>query len=249
MDLGKLGKFIAKMRKTKDLTQEKLAEMLSVHSKTISKWERGISAPDISLLIPLSEIFGISVNELLNYKVKDVSSTGTLGAIKYYTNSSKIRYIKWFLCVLIVLCIIFSSVLYAIKYNQLNLYKINTINDNYAIQGYVAYNHDKKIIFIDKIDFIDKYVGTDKETYIKNINFELYAGNKIIYTTGYNNFVKDESKSISEVLGNINFYVDANKENDITYKDMKKLVLNIEYTTSKDEHINFDIKLDLLESN
>ena len=117
MDLEKLGRFIAKMRKSKDLTQEKLGEKLSVHPKTISKWERGISAPDISLLLPLSKIFGISVNELLNCKINDVSSNATVDAIKYYTNNSKIKYIKYFLCILLVLCIIFSSVLYTIKYN------------------------------------------------------------------------------------------------------------------------------------
>ena len=249
MDLEKLGRFIAKMRKSKDLTQEKLGEKLSVHPKTISKWERGISAPDISLLLPLSKIFGISVNELLNCKINDVSSNATVDAIKYYTNNSKIKYIKYFLCILLVLCIIFSSVLYTIKYNQLNLYKINTTSNNYEIDGYILYNHDKKIISINKISFNDNFIGTDKETFIKNIDFQLYAGDNNIYSAGYNDLIKKETESISSVLSNVNFFVELNKEKDIDYNDLNELVLNIKYTTSKDEYIDFDIKLNLIKSN
>ena len=52
MNLGKVGKFIAEKRKEKGYTQEKMGEMLGVNGKTISKWERGVNAPDISLLFP-----------------------------------------------------------------------------------------------------------------------------------------------------------------------------------------------------
>ncbi len=60
-----LGQFIAQSRKEKGLTQRELAEMLNVSDKTISHWERDESSPDISLLITISEIFGITVDELL----------------------------------------------------------------------------------------------------------------------------------------------------------------------------------------
>ena len=65
MDYEKIGKFIFKLRKGKNLTQKQLAEKLNVTNKAISKWERGLGAPDVSLLRQLSEILGISVNELL----------------------------------------------------------------------------------------------------------------------------------------------------------------------------------------
>ena len=66
MNYIKIGKFIAAERKTKKLTQAKLAEKVFVSEKTISKWENGNGIPDTNLLPQLCEIFGISINELLN---------------------------------------------------------------------------------------------------------------------------------------------------------------------------------------
>lgn len=62
----KIGKFICDMRKEKGLTQRELANVISVTDKAISKWETGKGYPDISLLIPLSNALGVSVNELLS---------------------------------------------------------------------------------------------------------------------------------------------------------------------------------------
>lgn len=56
MDLKKVGKFIAQNRKEKGYTQDKLGEILGISSNTLSKWERGVNAPDISLLSSISKI-------------------------------------------------------------------------------------------------------------------------------------------------------------------------------------------------
>ena len=53
IDLNKTGKFIALIRKEKELTQWELAEKLNLSEKTISKWEQGVGFPDISLILPL----------------------------------------------------------------------------------------------------------------------------------------------------------------------------------------------------
>ncbi len=68
MDLKLSGKFIAKLRKAKGLTQVKLAEILHVSEKTISKWECGNGFPDTSIILPLCEALDISANELLSGK-------------------------------------------------------------------------------------------------------------------------------------------------------------------------------------
>ena len=57
MDLQKVGKFIAETRKKRGLTQSQLGEELGLSGKAISKWERGISAPDISILNDISKHF------------------------------------------------------------------------------------------------------------------------------------------------------------------------------------------------
>lgn len=78
MDSIKTGQFIAQIRKEKEMTQRQLAEELFISDKTVSKWETGKGMPEVSLMLPLCEALGISVNELLcgerlseeNYKEK-----------------------------------------------------------------------------------------------------------------------------------------------------------------------------------
>lgn len=66
MENEKMGQLIAALRKLNQMTQKDLAEKLHVSDKAVSKWERGLSLPDISLLLPLSDILGVTVAELLN---------------------------------------------------------------------------------------------------------------------------------------------------------------------------------------
>ena len=65
MDARKTGRFIAEKRKEKNISQKELAERLHITDKTISKWERGLSFPDITILIPLSEVLNVSLYDLL----------------------------------------------------------------------------------------------------------------------------------------------------------------------------------------
>ena len=60
------GAIIRELREKKQLTQAELAEILKVSDKTVSKWETGRGYPDITLLEPIAEAFGISVMELLS---------------------------------------------------------------------------------------------------------------------------------------------------------------------------------------
>ena len=62
----KIGKFIATLRKEKNMTQEQLGEKLGVTNKTISRWENGNYTPDVEMLALLSKEFGVSINELIS---------------------------------------------------------------------------------------------------------------------------------------------------------------------------------------
>ncbi len=88
-----IGAFICEQRKAKGLTQKELAEKLNITDKAVSKWERDICYPDISLIIPLAEILEISTSELLNGGINisnDTQTTETLinKAIKFSSKSS-----------------------------------------------------------------------------------------------------------------------------------------------------------------
>ena len=69
------GQFVSQLRKEQGLTQRQLAEELRVSDKAVSKWERGLSLPDISLLLPLAEMLGVSLPELLKGKRIPENST------------------------------------------------------------------------------------------------------------------------------------------------------------------------------
>ena len=66
MDCAKVGKLIAELRKEKGLTQKNIADALGISNKTVSKWECGNGLPEVSLMLPLCEALGITVNDLLS---------------------------------------------------------------------------------------------------------------------------------------------------------------------------------------
>lgn len=65
MDCSKTGKLICSLRKEHGLTQSQLAERMNISDRTVSKWERGLGCPDVSLLPELSKIFGVDLSALL----------------------------------------------------------------------------------------------------------------------------------------------------------------------------------------
>lgn len=66
IDKEQFGTFLSQLRRERGMTQKDLAERLYISDKAVSKWERGLSLPDIALLQPLAELFGVSITELLS---------------------------------------------------------------------------------------------------------------------------------------------------------------------------------------
>jgi len=65
VDQIKIGAFLKTLRKEKNLTQEQAAEQLGVSFRTVSRWETGTNMPDISLLLEIAELYGVSIPELI----------------------------------------------------------------------------------------------------------------------------------------------------------------------------------------
>ena len=65
MDIAKTGLLIRDLRTKMGMTQKSLADLMNISDKTVSKWERGMGMPDVSLLVELSQIFGVNVDILL----------------------------------------------------------------------------------------------------------------------------------------------------------------------------------------
>ena len=71
MDQAKTGLFIAQRRRTLGMTQQELADRLGVTDKAVSKWERGLSYPDITLVSPLADVLGTTERALLSGEEED----------------------------------------------------------------------------------------------------------------------------------------------------------------------------------
>ena len=101
MDQERIGAFIAQCRKEKNLTQRQLAETLAITNQAVSKWENGRGMPDVSLLQPLCDILGISLNELFSgehiateaYKRKAEENISKLFKEKQIANLKPVKYV------------------------------------------------------------------------------------------------------------------------------------------------------------
>lgn len=85
MDCAKTGKLIRTLRQEKELTQLALAEMLGVSDRTVSKWENGRGAPDVSLLGGLSRALGVNIEEILRGELNQSDLVGgNMKKAKYF---------------------------------------------------------------------------------------------------------------------------------------------------------------------
>lgn len=89
MDLEKISSIIKTKRKEKGLTQEELANKINVTEKAISRWETGRGTPDISLLVPLSNVLGIKVSELLNGKEDKKEDENIIEIVDYIDKTKR----------------------------------------------------------------------------------------------------------------------------------------------------------------
>ena len=85
MDSNKVGALLYRLRKEQGLTQKQLADRMNLSDKTISKWERGLGLPDVSLLSQLSDVFEVNIEKILSGDLSSNSTEmGNLKKIKFY---------------------------------------------------------------------------------------------------------------------------------------------------------------------
>lgn len=140
MNQEKIGKFICKCRKEKNLTQEQLAEKLNITSKSISRWENGKTMPDLSLMKPLCEKLDITINELLSGEkisknnIEKKTENILINTIKYSQQTkqtnNKLKIIIVGIIILITLFTITSLIFYKLKYPKIDIYNIEIIKSN-----------------------------------------------------------------------------------------------------------------------
>lgn len=115
MDLEKIAVLIKNKRKEKGLTQEELAKKLNVTEKAISRWETGRGMPDISLLLPLANVLGVTVSEILSGKEDKKSNENLKEIIEYVDASKSKKNIKFLVLSVIIYVFLLFFYLYYLK--------------------------------------------------------------------------------------------------------------------------------------
>lgn len=127
MDKEKTGQLITTLRKEKGLTQKQLADALNVTDKAVSKWERGLSFPDISMLEPISELLDISIMEILAGERQDKNDTLTCEEAQELINASvelgdeEIKHRKEISKLIIIILVVITLLLISLTLNIISL--------------------------------------------------------------------------------------------------------------------------------
>lgn len=194
-----IGSFIQERRKAKKLTQVDLSEKLGVSDRSVSKWERGVCLPDISLFKPLCKELDITINEFLNGK-KDNNEDGVVNYIKYQRNKNKFKIL---LSIIIsILVIVFSLLLiyFVNNYNKIKVYRVSGESDNFSYTDAIFITSNMKNIYYDgKLESNNSNININDITYMalkcdnRLIEGNSYVLNGIISEDyGYNEYFSDE---------------------------------------------------------
>lgn len=152
MDQQKIGKLIANCRKEQQLTQEQLAQKLNISKNAVSKWERGINLPDVSLMLELCQILKISLNELflgekiLEEEFKEVAEKNLFVSLENstFTLKEKIDFFKkkWkkdHLSSIILSFISWIVLMISLYLQNVDFYLIATIASLLALLFYIIF--------------------------------------------------------------------------------------------------------------
>ena len=146
MNQEKMGLLIKKMRKEKNMTQLQLANMIPISREAVSKWELGKTLPDYEAIVKLSEIFNISINELLCVEFKKNNERKI--ALKAFKDKIKKKSIIFIFCkTVLIILIIFLSYCFFRQYYLTDIYKIYFHNENLTIENGSVIVTSKKIYF------------------------------------------------------------------------------------------------------
>lgn len=205
MDNLKTGKIIALKRKQHGMTQLELGELVGVGFRAVSKWERGITAPDIAIISELSKILEISTDELLSGKLNNKNNN-----FRNISNKKR-KKIKSIILALTVSTIITILILIIIK--GTTAYSILAIKkEKYFVEGNVILKNKQLSVSLNKIDFLDKKTQQIK---IKNYEYQLKSGDELLLGYGYVYSIDELSNPIT--------ILEFTKEFRVNYSETSKI--------------------------
>lgn len=214
MNNEKIGKFIRKLRKAKNLTQQELGDMVGVGGKSVSKWERGINMPDISIINEVSRILGITSDELLKGEFDKHSENK-----EYRKKKNQQRY-RLLLVVLLIITTIFTILLIFHFKNDTHKYWMADDSENYEVEGYIEYDKHGYTI---NIDTLYCKLTECQDLYINNLRYSISINNIIVYMY-HNSENLDNYHFLNEYLADKKIIITDNfVDSIISYNDVANL--------------------------
>ena len=192
MNQEKIGKFIKKIRLDNNMTQQDFAKKYDVTYQAVSKWERGINMPDISLLKEMSKDFNIDISDLLEGEYKNNT-----------INKKKRLYILSSIFVIIIMGLFICF--YSSNKQQFSFKTLSTSCKDFKITGSIAYNSSKSSIYISSIDYCGKDTNIEY-SHIECILYEVEDDNE----KEINKYVYDDNEKIDleKFFKDVKFKVD-----------------------------------------
>lgn len=263
----KIGEKIYLLRKNKNLTQEQLADLLSISTAAISKWETGNAFPDISLLPSIANIFNISIDYLFDYEIetksnvlvsineaKEMFANGKSMEASNFLKEALIRYPNNIELIFELAKIQFISAVYL---NKIDKEK----NLKEAESGFITItkrdcSNELKVLAYHYLSTISLYFGEiDKAVFYNNqiiLPKDIYpAVSKIGIKTRRNDsdtieyIIKSINEDIISYCLKVNWLINnllQNKEYTILKESVHKLI-NIIKIYTNDEHSELDLQL------
>lgn len=237
MEQEKIGAFLKKLREEKGWTQEELAEKLYIRRQSISKWEIGKTCPDSENFKMLSEIFNVSIDELMSgehISKKDALIKSEELKIKILDDSNAVKNKNRLLRKIIValLAILFFSFIFyyfIMTYNKFKMYYITGTSDGISISdGYIFETNEKIFFQLGNINI-------NEEEVLSTTVFYLYNGEShfVYYGDNYNNGYIQDDKNYPEY-----FHTKVDNLIDNIYVKIK--------TKEKEYTIKLDYRLDYI---
>lgn len=238
MNLDKIGKFILSLRKERNLSQNKLAEMIPITRQAISRWEQGKSLPDSSTMMRLSDIFGVTIDELLSgERIEKNREKGSLqnvilNLIDDYNLKKKRLKTMMILSVVTVITLIglFFGYYFVSTYNSIKVYKIQgTGTNSYTYNGIMITTKQNSYMRLGEIQVSNDNLSVEK---VKLYYFDKDKKEKVIYEDNNTDIL------ITDYLGYNEYF---------SYDDLKYLIRNLYLEIFYDNQTNekYKLKLDI----
>lgn len=194
MDNNKIGNFIATLRKEKNLTQQELGNKLFVTDKAVSKWERGLSLPDITLLNKLAKILDVEVIDILDGKkgtTRKINIEEEIEKIKIELNKKNKKKTKRIILCIVVLLFIIIYLIFRNIYLGYEIKKVDYSHSNRNINigipkaSFMAKNNDRSYSFKNLRN--SNIVENEVKKYLKTLKYST-CNNTIYYYDEKDNF-------------------------------------------------------------